>query len=99
MLAQTLVREAGIGHGPANAVLIRHTTEALRRRYGARVEGFGEIAARILPFSGITGLSGLGVDPEVLPGCAEAAAARPQLANTPPAPDAAEILAIYQAAL
>ena len=49
--------------------------------------------------TGAGGLADLGVDRAVLPQCADAAAARPQLANTPPAADRAEILALYESAL
>jgi hypothetical protein len=38
------------------------------------------------------------VDPSVLPRCAEAAAARDELDNTPPRAEAPEILAIYEEA-
>ena len=36
VLAQTLVRAAGVGHGPANAVLLPHTLGALAWRGPAR---------------------------------------------------------------
>src|SRR5204862_397341 len=39
--SQTLVRYAGIGHGPANAAMLPHTLVALARRTGARLDGFG----------------------------------------------------------
>ena len=55
--------------------------------------------SRIRARTGAGGLRELGVDRAVLPECADAAAARPQLANTPPAADRAEILALYESAL
>ncbi len=129
VLAQTLVRVAGAGHGAANAALLPHTIGALGRRApeaiaalnaavtassgatsraasasGARPEVAREddlaaIAARIAARANASGLRAIGVDPADLEACAEAAAARPQLANTPPAADRAEILALYERAL
>jgi alcohol dehydrogenase class IV len=102
VLAQTLVRHAGIGHGPANAAMLPHTTAALAWRFPDRIAAFGDpvaLAESIRRRTGAGGLRDLGVDPSVLPACADAAAARPQLANTPPAADRAEILALYESAL
>ncbi len=146
MLAQTLVRVAGAGHGPANAALLPHTIGALGRRapeaiaaltaavtrggaaasgaaaadLGAATSGapwtgaaagsgarpdvardddLAAIALRIRARTGAAGLRDIGVDPADLAACAEAAAKRPQLANTPPAADRAEILSLYEAAL
>jgi alcohol dehydrogenase class IV len=103
VLAQTLVRLAGIGHGPANAALLPHTIGALARRAPEAIAGFGqdlaEVALRIRARTGAAGLRDLGVDLAVLPECADAAASRPQLANTPPAADRAEVLALYKSAL
>ena len=104
VLAQTLVREAGVGHGPANAVMLPHTLGALAWRGPACAERLaatlGEdpavVAARICAVAGATRLGELGVDPGVLPRCAEAAAARRELDNTPPRADRAEILALYE---
>jgi alcohol dehydrogenase class IV len=156
VLAQTLVRVAGTGHGAANAALLPHTIGALGRRApeaiaalnaaataraaaaadggaaergpaagsgGAAERGpaagsggapaahaaprpevprdddLAAIAARIAARANASGLRAIGVDPADLDACAEAAAARPQLANTPPAADRAEILALYERAL
>ena len=102
VLAQTLVRYAGVGHGPANAAVLPHTIAALAWRFPGRIEAFGDPAALALKIrarTGAGGLTDLGVDRTVLSKCADAAAARPQLANTPPAADRAEILALYESAL
>jgi alcohol dehydrogenase class IV len=102
VLAQTLVRHAGVGHGAANAAMLPHTTAALAWRFPDRIAAFGDpvaLAEAIRKRTGAGGLRELGVDPSVLPACADAAAARPQLANTPPAADRAEILALYESAL
>ncbi|HEX6026383.1 MAG TPA: iron-containing alcohol dehydrogenase [Solirubrobacter sp.] len=102
VLAQTLVRYAGIGHGPANAAMLPQTIGALAWRFPDRIAAFGDPAALALSIrarTGAGGLADLGVDRAVLPKCADAAAARPQLENTPPAADRAEILALYESAL
>ncbi len=142
VLAQTLVRVAGAGHGPANAALLPHTIGALGRRApeaiaaltaavtgdaatsrgeaasggeassgsaapsarGTRADvprddDLAAIALRIRARTGTAGLRDIGVDPADLAACAQAAAKRPQLANTPPAADRAEILALYEDAL
>jgi alcohol dehydrogenase class IV len=111
VLAQTLVRVAGAGHGPANAAMLPRTAAALARRApeaiaaldaavrdgdaarggGALVAAARAIAAR----AGASSLRAIGVGAESLEACADAAAARPQLANTPPAADRDEILRIY----
>jgi alcohol dehydrogenase class IV len=133
VLAQTLVRVLGAGHGQANAVMLPHTTPALAQRtpaaiaaldaaVGAAGEGSapgsgGAVSARdaqrspavaaglvalartLAARAGAPRISALGLDTSRLGEAADAAAARPQLANTPPAADAAEIRAIYEAAL
>ena len=103
VMAQTLVRLAGIGHGQANAAVLPHTIGALGRRNPEAIAAFGEdLTHTVLQIRGRTGFAGLrdlGVDPAVLPECAEAAAARPQLKLTPPAADRDEILALYESAL
>jgi maleylacetate reductase len=104
VLAQTLVREADIGHGAANAVLLPHTLGALAWRAPARMDelatAIGEdpadAAARICELTGATSLRELGVVAAVLPRCADAAATRDELGNTPPRADRAEILALYE---
>jgi alcohol dehydrogenase class IV len=123
VLAQTLVRIARAGHGPANAAMLPHTIAALARRtpeaiaaLDAAVGGAGAaardaerspavaaglvaVAREIARRAGASGLREIGVDPSDLDACADAAAARPQLANTPPAADRDEIMGIYEAAL
>ncbi len=102
VLAQTLVRVAGTGHGAANAVMLPHTLGALAWRFPERIAAFGDpvgLATQIRERTGAATLGDLGVSRADLPACAEAAAARPQLANTPPPADRAEILALYESAL
>jgi alcohol dehydrogenase class IV len=104
VLAQTLVREAGVGHGPANAVMLPHTLGALawrgpqcaERLAAALGDDPAAVAARICALTGAGSLSELGVDAGALPNCADAAAARDELDNTPPRAGRAEILALYE---
>jgi alcohol dehydrogenase class IV len=106
VLSQTLVRLAGAGHGPANAVMLQHTAGALAWRFPERLEALGvalegdpaEVAARLCRHVGATRLRDLGVEREVLAECAEAAAERPELDLTPPRADRAELLALYEGA-
>jgi alcohol dehydrogenase class IV len=104
VLAQTLVREAGIGHGPANAILLPHTLGALGWRAPAQMDELTaalgedptEVASRVRGLTGATSLQELGVAADALPRCADAAATRDELENTPPRADRAEILALYE---
>jgi alcohol dehydrogenase class IV len=106
VLAQTLVRFAGIGHGPANAIMLPHSAEALERRFPDALQrvadALGEdpapAAARLCELTGATRLGRLGVTEEQLDRCAEEAASRPELHMTPPAADRAELRALYQSA-
>jgi alcohol dehydrogenase class IV len=106
VMAQTLVRVAGAGHGPANAALLPHTLPVLAGRFPEAMARFGEAvggdpataAAALRDRAGIAGVRDLGVDAERLPACAEAAAKRPELDLTPPRADRSELLEVYEAA-
>jgi alcohol dehydrogenase class IV len=106
VMAQTLVRLTGVGHGAANAVLLPHTLPPLARRFAAEMERLEEavggepsaVAASILARLGVSRLRDCGVSREALPGCAAAAAERPELALTPPAAGHDELLELYEAA-
>jgi alcohol dehydrogenase class IV len=106
VMSQTLVREAGIGHGVANALLLPHTLLALERRFpdalARMAEAFGEeprsVAVRIAALTGAVRLRDRGVTAEQLAACADAAVSRPELAFTPPPADRAELLAVYESA-
>ncbi len=98
VLAQTLVRLAGVGHGPANAAMLPHTMRALAARGGELVADV-ELAERLAAMAAATRLAPLGVDDAALDRCADATAARPELANTPPAAEREEIRELYAAAL
>jgi len=103
VLSQTLVRLAGIGHGPANAIMLPHTLGALAWRFSEWYERLGaatggdpaEVAGRLCALTGATTLVGLGVGNDTLDACADAAAERPELDLTPPRADRAEIRTLY----
>lgn len=98
VLSQTLVRLGGVGHGPANAAMLPHTMRALERR-GCELVAPVELAERLAAVAGTSSLAALGLDEAILDRCADAAASRPELHNTPPAADRDELRAIYAAAL
>jgi alcohol dehydrogenase class IV len=98
VLAQTLVRLAGIGHGPANAVMLPHTLVALERRGAASAGGLVGLATELAGLAQAVRLRDLGVTEELLDRCADAAAARAELDLIPPRADRAELRALYGAA-
>ena len=99
VMAQTLVRHELASHGQSNAIMLPHTVVALARRFPERVdEGMAGAAARLCALTGVTRLRDLGVTGEDLDVCAETAAARRELANTPPPADVGELRAIFEAA-
>jgi alcohol dehydrogenase class IV len=106
VLAQTLVRVAGIGHGAANAALLPQTIGALAWRapeaHQALAVALGDdparAATRIAARTGASHLAGLGVAPETLAEAARVAAARGELEYTPPRAEEPEITALYEAA-
>jgi len=106
VLAQTLVRVAGVGHGQANAAMLPHSLGALAKRDPAGIarlsEALGEpaaaAAARLAARADAHSLRALGVDEAALDACADAAAQRAELALTPPAATRDELRALYDAA-
>jgi alcohol dehydrogenase class IV len=98
VMSQTLVRLGGVGHGPANAAMLPHTMRALERR-GRELVADVSLAERLAERAGASHLAALGVDDATLDRCAEAAARRTELHNTPPPADRDELRAIYAAAL
>jgi alcohol dehydrogenase class IV len=106
VMSQTAVRLTGIGHGPANAILLPHTLRALGRRFPESVKQLGDalgddavsVAARFVERTGAIRLRDVGVAAEQLGECADAAAERFELSLTPPPADRQELLAIYEAA-
>jgi alcohol dehydrogenase class IV len=106
VMSQTLVRGAGVGHGPANAAMLPRTLVALRRRFPEEIDRLGRamgddpdrLAARVGREAGAGRIRDLGVARERLPELVRMAAARPDLAMTPPVPADAELLDLYEAA-
>jgi alcohol dehydrogenase class IV len=106
VLAQTLARFAGVWHGHANAAMLPHAIVALRLRDEAMLrtldEAAGEpleaVARRLAQRAGAQRLRDLGVTEAALETCVEQALQRPDLAQTPPAADEAEVRALYEAA-
>lgn len=104
--SQTLVRFAGIGHGPANAIMLPHTLPALARRSPDAVGRLGgalggdppAVASRLAALTGASRLRELGVEEAELERCADEAARRDELQGTPPAAERDELLSIYRAA-
>ncbi|MDP9384549.1 MAG: iron-containing alcohol dehydrogenase [Actinomycetota bacterium] len=104
VLAQTLVRVAGAGHGPANAILLPHTIGALAWRFprqhdalaAALGEDPAEAASRLRELTGTVRLQDVGLRREDLVACADAAAERSELDSTPPRAGRAELLALLE---
>ncbi len=106
VMSQTLVREAGAGHGPANAAMLPVTSAALRDRrteqIGALEAILGEpvdvVARRFAELAGAARLRDIGVPEDLLPACAQAASQRAELALTPPPAGPRELEELYRAA-
>jgi alcohol dehydrogenase class IV len=106
VLAQTLARFAGIGHGAANAAMLPHAVGALRERFpdrlaeldGALGRPAEEVAAGFARRAGASSLGAAGADRDALDRCADAAAERAELDLTPPPADRDELRALYAAA-
>ena len=106
VMSQTLVREAGAGHGPANAAMLPVTSAALRDRRTEQIAALeallGEpvdvVARRFAELAGAARLRDIGVAEEVLPACAQAASQRAELALTPPPAGPRELEELYRAA-
>jgi alcohol dehydrogenase class IV len=95
VVSQTLVRFAGVGHGPANAAMLPHTLAALERRGAPGAGELVPLATALARRAGATRLRDLGVDEAILDACADAAASRAELDLVPPRPDRDELRAIY----
>jgi len=98
VVSQTLAQFTPAWHGQANAAMLPHTLLALARR---DVMGSGELiglAAGLAGRAGATRLRDLGVTEAQLDACADAAAGRADLDNTPPRADRDELRMLYAAA-
>jgi len=98
VLAQTLARLAGVGHGQANTVMLPHTLGALERRGAPGAGDLVALATALARRAQASRLSELGVDEAALDTCADAAAQRSELDAIPPRPDRGELRALYAAA-
>jgi maleylacetate reductase len=106
VMAQTLVRNGVAGHGAANAIMLPHTIPALARRspeeHAALAAALGEdpaaAAARVCGLTGAVRLRDLGTGVVELDACAQVAARRRELDNTPPRAHPPELRALYAAA-
>jgi alcohol dehydrogenase class IV len=98
VLSQTLARFAGVGHGQANAVMLPYTLAALERRGAADAGRLVGLATDLAFRAQAVHLRELGVDEATLDRCADAAAERSELDQTPPRPDRDELRALYAAA-
>ena len=107
VLAQTLVRLAGAGHGPPTRCCSPHTLGALAWRFPERIEALGvalggdpsDVAARMCDAApGRRACATSASSREALAECAEAASERPELDLTPPRADRAELMALYEGA-
>jgi len=103
VLAQTAVRTAGAGHAEANAALLPATAAAVRRRAPQALEPldrllgfpFETLADQLRTRAGAT-LAQLAADDALLAQVVDAAARRAdELERIAPAPDAAELRALY----
>jgi alcohol dehydrogenase class IV len=100
VLSQTLARFAGVGHGPANAIMLPWSVAALARRFPDEVDPLVQaLATRFCELTGVTRLRDAGVaDEPVLERCADEAAGRTELEMTAPAADRDELLELYREA-
>lgn len=106
VMSQTLVRETGAGHGPANAAMLPVTAAALRRRrpeqFAAVEDAMGlepeAVARRFARLAGAERLRDLGIPKDALPALAAAAGQRAELALTPPPAGPRELEELYREA-
>ena len=112
VVGQTVVRVTGAPHARAYAVLLPHTLRAMVPRAAEQLAQLAEAlgaersaeaapdrVAELAALSGATALSDLGVRADQVDAIVEAIMERPELANTPDPPDAAELRRLIEAAL
>lgn len=91
VMSQTLVRNAGVSHGDANAAMLPVTSAALRERRAEQIAAIDEatgvpaeeLARRFARRAQAESLQAIGVDEAILPQLAEIASQRSELALTP----------------
>lgn len=113
VVCQTLVRIAGTSHAQTNAVMLPHSVRLMASRVPHEIGRFaqalgsgspdpaaaGDLVTPLAARSGVSSLSQLGVDADLLPEVARVAAARAELGHTPSAPGESDLLAALRAAL
>lgn len=113
LLGQTLVRVTRVSHAGAYAVLLPYTLEAMLERATPAITKLGvalglgarnpaAVPARVAELAALAGprrLSELGMRDEQIDDVVSAALERPDLANTPDPPDAAELRTLLRDAL
>lgn len=106
VVSQTLARFAGVGHGPANTIMLPYTVRALARRapdWNAEMTETldhdpEELAVRLRDFGGVIRLRDAGASEEDLEVCARQASERPELEMTPPRATLDELRELYRSA-
>jgi alcohol dehydrogenase class IV len=98
VLSQTLARFGGVSHGAANAAMLPHTLVALARRGATGAGELVDLATMLAQRAGTARLRDLGVDEAILDHCADAAAVRAELDQTPPRADRDELRTLYDEA-
>jgi alcohol dehydrogenase class IV len=103
VVCQTIVRIGGTPHAETNATMLPHSVHFMRDRAPdvmTRVEeAIGPDPERLAARAGVSGLQALGFDRGRVDDVVEAVLPRPELANTPKPPDAAELRAFVEGAL
>jgi alcohol dehydrogenase class IV len=103
VVCQTIVRVGGTPHAETNATMLPHSVRFMRDRAPdvmERVEeAIGPDPERLAARAEVTGLEALGFDPQRIDDVIAAVLPRPELANTPKPPDAAELRAFVEGAL
>jgi alcohol dehydrogenase class IV len=98
VLAQTLVREAGIGHGVRQQHGVGRTVAGLGDPGLGPAEALDLLTRRLAALAGTAGLTAAGIDATSFDRVAEAAAARSELDLTPPRASAEELRALLERA-
>jgi alcohol dehydrogenase class IV len=103
VVCQTIVRVGGTPHAETNATMLPHSVRLMRERAPevmAQVEeAIGPDPERLAGRAEVSTLTALGFDRERVDDVVEAVLPRPELANTPNAPDADELRAFVEGAL
>jgi alcohol dehydrogenase class IV len=103
VVCQTIVRVGGTPHAQTNATMLPHSVRLMRERAPEVMERVAEAIGpdpeRLAARAEVSGLRALGFDPQRVDDVVDAVLPRPELANTPNAPDADELRAFVEGAL